>query len=116
MPEGVYQHFAEGIGKRGGNARRKWPELFAAYRATCPELAAEMEQIERRELPAGWDRNLLTFFTEPKGIAGRDASSKVLNVLAQNIPWLIGGSADLGTSNKTLLTFGGAGDLQANSP
>src|SRR5258708_13062742 len=72
--------------------------------------------MQRRELPAGWDRGLPVFPADPKGIAGRDASGKVLNVLAPNIPWLIGGSADLGSSNKTLLTFGGAGDFQPGTP
>ena len=69
--------------------------------------------MQRRELPAGWDRNLPVFPADPKGIAGREASGKVLNVLAQNIPWFLGGSADLGPSNKTTLTFEGAGDFQA---
>jgi transketolase len=72
--------------------------------------------MQRRELPAGWDRNLPVFPTDPKGIPGRDASGKVLNVLAQNIPWFLGGSADLGPSNKTTLTFPGAGQLQRESP
>jgi len=72
--------------------------------------------IERRELPSDWDRNLPVFPADAKGIAGRDASAKVLNVLAQNIRWFLGGSADLGPSNKTTLTFEGAGDFQANTP
>src|SRR6266852_4466313 len=72
--------------------------------------------MQRRELPAGWDRDLPVFPADPKGIAGRDASGKVLNVLAQNIPWFLGGSADLGPSNKTTLTFPGAGDFQADTP
>ncbi len=92
---------------------RQWTELFAAYRAKNPALATEMDQMQRRELPAGWDRNLPVFPADPKGFAGRDASGKVLNVLAQNIPWFLGGSADLGPSNKTTLTFEGAGQLQA---
>ncbi|MGO9202611.1 MAG: transketolase [Limisphaerales bacterium] len=116
VPEGVYEHFKTGIGRRGGEARRKWTELFAAYRASNPSLAAEVDQMQRRELPAGWDHNLPVFPTDLKGLAGRDASGKVLNVLAQNIPWLLGGSADLGPSNKTTLTFEGAGQLQAGSP
>src|SRR5258707_7084479 len=72
--------------------------------------------MQRRELPAGWDRNLPVFPADPKGVAGRDASGKVLNVLAQNIPWFLGGSADLAPSNKTTLKFEGAGDFQADSP
>ena len=116
VPEGVREHFAAGIGQRGANARKNWSERFAAYRTKFPGLATEIEQMQKRELPAGWDRNLPVFPADPKGIAGREASGKVLNVLAQNIPWLVGGSADLGPSNKTTLTFAGAGDFQACSP
>ncbi len=116
VPDGVREHFAAGIGARGAEARRKWEELFAGYRAKYPDLATEIDQMQRRELPAGWDRNLPVFPADPKGIAGRDASGQVLNVLAQNVPWLLGGSADLGPSNKTTLKYPGAGDFQAASP
>jgi transketolase len=116
VPEGVYEHFAAGIGKRGADARSKWLQLFDAYRAKYPDLAPEIDLLERRELPAGWDRNLPVFPADPKGVAGREASGNVLNVLAQNIPWFLGGSADLGPSNKTTLTFPGAGDFQAGNP
>ena len=114
VPDGVYEHFAAGVGARGAKSRQQWAELFAAYRSRYPELATEIEQMQRRELPAGWDRDLSEFPADPKGIAGRDASGKVLNVLAQNIPWFLGGSADLGPSNKTTLTFKGAGDFEAD--
>jgi transketolase len=116
VPNGVYEHFAAGVGVRGAEARRQWTELFAAYRAKYPDRATEIELMQRRELPAGWDRNLPVFPSDPKGIAGRDASAKALNVLAQNIPWFLGGSADLGPSNKTTLTFEGAGDFEADNP
>lgn len=116
VPEGVYGHFAAGIGARGADARRTWLQLFDAYRAKYPDLALEIDLLERRELPAGWDRNLPVFPADAKGLAGREASGKVLNVLAQNIPWFLGGSADLGPSNKTTLTFPGAGDFQADNP
>lgn len=116
VPEGVYGHFAAGIGARGADARRTWLRLFDAYRAKYPDLAIEIDLLERRDLPAGWDRNLPVFPADPKGLAGREASGKVLNVLAQNIPWFLGGSADLGPSNKTTLTFPGAGDFQADNP
>jgi transketolase len=112
VPDEVPRRFDAGIGARGAEARRRWQTLFAAYREQFPELATEIDQMQRRDLPTGWDRNLPSFPADPKGLAGRDASSKVLNVLAQNIPWLLGGSADLGTSNKTLLTFPGAGDFE----
>jgi transketolase len=116
VPDGVREHFAAGVGTRGAAARRTWSARFASYRSQCPDLAAEIDQMQRRALPADWDRNLPVFPADPKGLAGREASGKVLNVLAQNIPWLLGGSADLGPSNKTTLTFAGVGDLQAASP
>jgi transketolase len=115
VPDGVYEHFEEGIGTRGRNAHEEWTQLLERYRAQYPELATEIDQIQRRELPAGWDRNLPVFPADPKGIAGREASGRTLNVLAQNIPWFLGGSADLGPSNKTLLTFEGAGHFEANN-
>jgi transketolase len=116
VPDGVREHFAAGVGARGAAARRRWTELFASYRAAYPELASEIDQMQRRDLPAGWDRNLPVFPADAKGIAGRDASGKVLNVLAQSIPWFLGGSADLGPSNKTTLTYEGAGSFQAGNP
>jgi transketolase len=115
VPDGVYEHFAAGIGARGAKLRHEWTILFAAYRAKYPELATEIEQMQKRELPRDWDRNLPVFPTDAKGIAGRDASGKVLNVLAQNIPWFLGGSADLGPSNKTTLTYDRAGDFQIDN-
>jgi transketolase len=116
VPDGVYEHFAAGIGARGATLRREWTELYEAYRAKYPELAQEIDLMLRRELPTGWDKTLPVFPVDAKGIAGREASGKVLNVLAQNIPWFLGGSADLGPSNKTTLTFAGAGDFQADNP
>jgi transketolase len=116
VPDGVREHFDAGIGARGAEARGRWEALFAAYREKFPALATEIDEMQRRELPAGWDRDLPSFSPDPKGIAGRDASGEVLNVLARNIPWFLGGSADLGPSNKTTLTFAGAGDFEAASP
>jgi transketolase len=116
VPDGVYDHFAAGVGARGEKARIEWTKLFAAYRAKYPDLAAEIDLMQRRDLPNGWDRNLPVFPADPKGVAGREASGKVLNVLAQNIPWFIGGSADLGPSNKTTLKYEGAGNIQADTP
>ena len=116
VPDAVYQRFADGIGARGAEARRKWTQLFAQYESKYPDLATEIGLMQRRELPKGWDRNLPFFPASAKGIAGREASGQVLNVLGQNIPWLVGGSADLGTSNKTTLKFEGAGDIEAETP
>jgi transketolase len=116
VPDGVYEHFDKGIGERGAQSRGQWEELLARYRTRYAELAGEIEVMQRRGLPDGWDRNLPVFPADSKGIAGRDASGQVLNVLARNIPWFLGGSADLAPSNKTALKYEGAGDLQADSP
>jgi transketolase len=116
VPDGVREQFDAGIGRRGEEARERWERRFAAYTVSFPELATEIQQMQQRLLPASWDRNLPSFPPDPKGIAGRDASGKVLNTLAQNVPWLLGGSADLAPSNKTLLTFKGAGDFEAETP
>jgi transketolase len=116
VPDGVREHFAAGIGARGSALRREWSERFTAYRERYPELAGEIDLMQRRELPDGWDRDLPVFPADEKGIAGRDASGQVLNVLARNVPWLLGGAADLAPSTKTTLKFPGAGDLQAATP
>ena len=113
VPDGVREHFQDGVGKRGHSARMRWEKMFAEYSQKYPELADRLHRMQRRELPDGWDKNLPTFPADPKGVATRDSSGKVLNTLAENIPWLIGGSADLATSNKTNLKFEGAGDFQA---
>jgi len=115
VPEGVREHFQDGIGKRGHEARAQWSKMFAEYSKKYPELADQLHRMQRRELPEGWDKNLPTFPADAKGIATRESSGKVLNVVAENIPWLIGGSADLATSNKTTLKFEGAGDFHAGS-
>jgi transketolase len=116
VPDGVREHFDDGIGARGAEARRRWEVLFTAYRKEFPEAAMEIDQMQRRELPAEWDHDLPSFSPDPKGIAGRDASGKVLNALAQNIPWFLGGSADLAPSTKTTLKVPGAGDFEAENP
>ena len=112
VPEGVQEHFREGVGKRGREFRAQWSKLFADYSQKYPELAERLGHMQHHELPAGWDKNLPTFPADAKGVATRESSGKVLNMVAQNIPWMIGGSADLATSNKTTLKFEGAGDFQ----
>jgi transketolase len=114
VPDGVYQHFQNGVGARGNNDRTAWNALFAEYSKKFPELAARLNKMQRRALPDGWDKNLPNFPADPKGMATRESSGKVLNALAQNIPWLVGGSADLAKSNKTNLLFEGAGDFFTN--
>jgi len=113
VPEEAPQHFREGIGKRGGDLRKAWFDKIAAYRAKYPDLADELYRMQHRQLPEGWDKGLAEFPADAKGAAGRDVSAKVLNILAKNVPWLIGGSADLSPSTKTRLTFPEAGDFSA---
>jgi transketolase len=112
VPDGVYEHFAAGIGARGREAREAWEAGFDAYRAEHPELAGEIEAMQRRELPDGWDADIPTFPPDEKGLASRDSSGQVLNAVAQRVPWLLGGSADLSPSTKTHLAFDGAGDFE----
>jgi transketolase len=116
VPAEVYEDFARGVGARGAEAHRSWLEKFSAYRSTYPALAAEIEQMQRRELPEEWDRDLPVFAADQKGISGRDASGAALNAIACKVPWFLGGSADLGPSNRTTLKFASAGDFQAPSP
>ncbi len=113
VPDEVRAHLGEGVGKRGQSLREAWFTRFEDYKREYPELADHLYKMQHRQLPDGWDKGLPIFSPDPKGSAGRDASSQVLNVLAQNVPWLIGGSADLTPSTKTRLTFEGAGDFTA---
>jgi len=115
VPDGVYDQFKNGIGKHGGESRAAWMKLIGEYKAKYPQLYDEMAHMQKRQLPDGWDKNLPTFPADPKGLASRDSGGKVLNALAKNVPWLMGGSADLYPSTKTRLTFDGVGDFQADS-
>jgi transketolase len=115
VPEDVRKAFRNGIGKRGHELREAWIARFNKYKQTYPELADQLYRMQHRQLPEGWDKDLPIFPADAKGIAGRQASSTVLNVIANNVPWLIGGSADLAPSTKTRLTFEGAGDLTAEN-
>jgi transketolase len=112
VPEGVYDHFSEGTGARGREAREAWEAQLEVYRAVQPELADEIERMQRRELPDGWDADIPVFPPDPKGIASRDSSGQVLNAVAKRVPWVLGGAADLAPSTKTRLAFEEAGDFQ----
>jgi transketolase len=113
VPDGVYDQFKKGIGKRGGGVRNAWVKQFESYKAEFPELAKDLDKMLHHALPDGWDKGLPTFPADAKGVATRDSSGKVLNVLAKNVPWLMGGAADLYPSTKTRLTFDGAGEFEA---
>ncbi|MGA2811669.1 MAG: transketolase [Candidatus Acidiferrum sp.] len=115
VPDGVYDRFKSGIGKHGGESRAAWMKLIGDYKAKYPELYDQMARMQKRQLPDGWDRDLPVFPADAKGVASRDSGGKVLNALAKNVPWLMGGSADLYPSTKTRLTFDGVGDFQAET-
>jgi transketolase len=116
VPEGVREHFRAGLGQRGAEQREAWMAELAAYQQEHPELYDQAYRLLRRELPDGWDRELPVFPADPRGLATRDSSGQVLNAVAHNLPWLIGGSADLAPSTKTRLTVEGAGDLDRDNP
>jgi transketolase len=114
VPDEVRAHIAGGMRERGGGLRRAWEEMFARYTAEYPDLADQLNHMQRRVLPDAWDAELPTFPADAKGVAGRDANGKVLNAVAQRVPWLLGGSSDLAPSNKSRLTFDGASDFSAD--
>ena len=115
VPDGVREHFSAGIGQRGGELRATWSTSMETYRAKYPDLANQIEQMQKRKLPDGWDTDLPSFPADSKGLASRDSSAKVLNAIASRFPWLIGGAADLAPSTKTLLTFEAAKDFEADT-
>jgi transketolase len=112
VPAGVREHFRAELGRRGAALHSEWNELVAAYRRKFPEKADEIGCQGERALPPDWSEDLPVFPPDSKGIAGRDASAKAQNAIARRVPWLLGGSADLWPSTKTLLTFEGAGEFQ----
>src|SRR5438552_12533285 len=111
VPEGVYERFRDGIGKRGRALREAWQKTFEDYGRKHAESTAELRQLLSRELPNNWDTDLPVFSADDKGIATREASGKVLNAIAPRVPWLLGGAGDLAPSTKTTLAFDGAGTL-----
>ena len=112
VPDGVRENFREVMGKRGAQLSGEWNALFKKYSLQYPDLADQFNRLQQRELPDGWDRELPTFAADAKGVASRDSSGKILNAIAKNHPWLMGGSADLYPSTKTRLTFDGVGDFE----
>ena len=112
VPDGVRQHFDETLGARGAKLKAAWVTMLAAYREKFPDMAAELDLMDRHQLPEGWDKDIPTFPADAKGIASRDSSQKVLNAIGPHVPWLIGGAADLAPSTKSNMTFAGAGSFQ----
>lgn len=116
VPEGVKEHFQAGVGARGAAAYSDWKNTWSAFKAASPEKATELETMFAGDLPDGWDKDIPKFEADEKGVATRKSGGQVLNAVAKNIPWMIGGSADLAPSTNTLLTFDGTGDNSAESP
>ena len=113
VPEGVPEHFRKHLGRRGVTAHARWNERFAGYRSRYPDLADQLDRMQRRDVPSNWDSALPSFPPDAKGLATRDSSGKVLTVVAAKMPWLLGGAADLAPSTKTHLGFDSAGEFQA---
>jgi transketolase len=112
VPDGVREHFADGVGKRGGELRAAWEARLAEYREEDAGLAAEIDAQQRRELPEGWDAGIPSFDPDEKGIATRKASQQVENAIGERLPWLLAGSADLTDSTSVRLGFDGAADFE----
>lgn len=115
VPAEVLDHFRRGIGERGEKLRRAWDAQLAEYAQKYPDQAGQLERMGRGELPDGWDADIPLFPPDAKGMASRSSSGKVLNQVAKNVPWLVGGSADLAPSTKTLLEFDGAGEFRSDN-
>ncbi|HVP53873.1 MAG TPA: transketolase [Candidatus Eisenbacteria bacterium] len=107
VPEDVKAYMGEAVG-RGAQWEQEWNAKYAAWAKAFPDLATEWELMAKRELPQGWDRDIPTFAADAKGMATRESDNKVLNAVAKNIPWLIGGAADLAPSTKTLIKDAGS--------
>jgi transketolase len=115
VPDGVREHFAEGIGKRGAELSAEWAERLEAYAKQEAALAAEIEAMQRRELPPGWDESIPSFDADDEGVATRKASNKVQNAIGERLPWLLAGSADLTDSSSVRFQFDGAKDFEPGS-
>ncbi len=115
VPDGVMQHFAETMGRRGSEARAAWLAMVERYKVQYPELAAELEMMNQHTLPAGWDADIPVFPADAKGLATRDSNQKVLNAVGPRVPWMLGGAADLSPSTKTNMTFEGAGSYEPDN-
>ncbi len=109
VPDGVYDHFAAGIGERGAKLSSEWEGLLSA---ADPSVATEISTMQRRELPEGWDSTIPSFGVDDGPMATRKASNKVQNAVAERIPWMVSGSADLTDSTSVRLSFDGVTDFE----
>lgn len=116
VPDGVRENFRDGIGRRGAALYDAWQGLFAKAKDSDAAHAEQLDAFLEGRLPEGWDKDIPVFEADAKGVATRESSGKVLNAIAQHVPFLLGGSADLAPSNKSNLTFDGAGSLTPLNP
>jgi transketolase len=112
VPDGVRENFAAGIGKRGAELRAEWEAKLAAYSRENGDLAAEIDAMQKRGLPDGWDAGIPSFAADEKGLATRKASNEVENAIASRLPWMLAGSADLTDSTSVRLDIDGAADFE----
>ena len=115
VPDGVAESFQGALLERSRALRESWEKTFAEYGKAHPDLAHEIDQMRQGKLPDGWEGGLPSFPADAKGMASRDAGGKVLNAIAAKVPYLIGGSADLAPSTKTLLNFADVGSFEADN-
>jgi len=113
VPEQARTRLRDALHSRSDNDYQAWNSTLEQLQGSEPALAAELKAMREGKMPAGWDAKLPSFETDAKGIATRASGGKVLNAFAEQIPWLLGGSADLSPSTKTNLTFDGAGSFSA---
>jgi transketolase len=112
VPDEVRDHFAAGIGTRGAELRREWGRLRTSYKREHETLYRQIDEMQHRELPDGWDHDIPAFDADPKGIATRKASNRVENAIAEELPWFVSGSADLTDSTSVRITVGDETDFQ----
>ncbi|MFI5027780.1 MAG: transketolase [Solirubrobacterales bacterium] len=115
VPDGVKEHFAKGIGSRGAELSAAWRAKLERWAKENPGLAAEIETMQKRELPDGWDGAIPSFDADEKGVATRKASNQVQNAIGERLPWLLAGSADLTDSSSVRFDFDGATDFEPGS-
>ena len=108
VPQEVYDNFHKLIVEAGEKKEKEWNDLFAQYKQQYADLANQLEAAIKGELPEGWDKDI-PVYSEGKSLASRASSGEVLNAIAKNVPFFLGGSADLAGSNKT--TIKGSGDF-----
>jgi transketolase len=113
VPDEVKGYREQMIAK-GKQFEKEWTAKFQAYTKAFPELAKQFQLMQNRQLPAGWEASLPMFPADAKGLAGREANNKILNALAEKIPWFMGGSADLAPSTKTYIK--NASSFQKDNP